>query len=59
MNIFKTLALAMLMPAMLLTSACSNDDDVANTSNITDKGYPLPVTVDVTREGDEGTTRAT
>ena len=59
MNIFKTVALAMLMPAMLLTSACSNDDDVANTSNITDKGYPLPVTVDVTREGDEGTTRAT
>ena len=59
MNIFKTLALAMLMPAMLLTSACSNDDDVANTSYITDKGYPLPVTVDVTREGDEGTTRTT
>ena len=59
MNIFKTLALAMLMPAMLLTSACSNDDDVANTSYITGKGYALPVTVDVTREGDEGTTRAT
>ena len=57
-NIFKTLALAMLMPTMLLTTACSNDDDVANTSYITDKGYALPVTVDVTREGDEGTTRA-
>ena len=54
-NIFKTLALAMLMPTMLLTTACSNDDDVANTSYITDKGYALPVTVDVTREGDEGT----
>ena len=59
MNIFKTVALAMLMSTMLLTSACSNDDNVANTSYITGKGYPLPVTVDVTREGDEGTTRAT
>ena len=59
MNIFKTVALAMLMSTMLLTSACSNDDNVANTSYITGKGYPLPVTVDVTREGDEGTTRTT
>ena len=58
-NIFKTVALAMLMPTMLLTSACSNQDDIANTSYITDKGYALPVTVDVTREGDEGTTRTT
>ena len=58
-NIFKTLALAMLMPAMLLTSACSNQDDIANTSNITSKGYALPVTVNVSRQGDEGTTRAT
>lgn len=56
-NIFKTVALAMLMPAMLLTSACSNQDDIANTSNITNKGYALPVTVNVTR-GD-GATRAT
>ena len=56
-NIFKALALAMLMPAMLLTTACSNQDDVANTSNITNKGYALPVTVNVTR-GD-GATRAT
>ena len=56
-NIFKTVALAMLMPAMLLTTACSNQDDVANTSNITNKGYALPVTVNVTR-GD-GVTRAT
>ena len=57
-NIFKTVALAMLMPAMLLTTACSNQDDVANTSNITNKGYALPVTVNVTRQGD-ATTRAT
>ena len=56
-NIFKTVALAMMMPAMLLTTACSSEDDVANTSNITNKGYALPVTVNVTR-GD-GATRAT
>ena len=56
-NIFKTVALAMLMPAMLLTTACSNQDDVANTSNITSKGYALPVTVNATRGGDA--TRAT
>lgn len=56
-NIFKALALAMLMPAMLLTTACSNDDDVVNTSNITSKGYALPVTVNVTRQ-DDGATRA-
>ena len=56
-NIFKTLALAMLMPAMLLTTACSSEDDVvnSNTANIetvANKGYALPVTVNVTREGD-------
>ena len=56
-NIFKTVALAMLMPAMLLTTACSSEDDVANTSNITNKGYALPVTVNATRGGDA--TRAT
>ncbi len=59
-TIFKTLALAMLMPAMLLTTACSNDDDVVNnavnTENTINKGYALPVTVNVTR-GD-GATRA-
>ena len=57
------LALAMLMPAMLLTTACSNDDDVvnnaANTENTINKGYALPVTVNVTREGDAAGTRAT
>ena len=65
-NIFKTLALAMLMPAMLLTTACSSEDDFANNGKIANpaetvanKGYALPVTVNVTRQGDEGTTRAT
>ena len=61
-NIFKTLALAMLMPAMLLTTACSSEDDAlnntANTENTINKGYALPVTVNVTREGD-ATTRTT
>jgi len=52
-NIFNLLALAMLMPAMLLTTACSNEDDVVNnTENIANKGYELPVTVNVTRQGD-------
>ena len=44
-NILKTLALAMLMPAILLTTACSNDDDAVNTENTAKKGYALPVTI--------------
>ena len=55
-NIFKAVALAMLMPAMVLTTACSNEDDAlnntANTENTINKGYALPVTVNVTRGGD-------
>lgn len=61
-TIFKTLALAMLMPTMLLTTACSSDDnDIVNTENPANiqKGYALPVTVNVTRQGDDATTRAT
>ena len=54
-----TLALAMLMPAMLLTTACSNDDEIVNTENDIKKGYELPVTINVTREGDDPATRAT
>ena len=62
-NIFKALALAMMMPAMLLTTACSSEDDVvnsniANLETVANKGYALPVTVDVTREGDKGSNRA-
>ena len=61
-NIFKTVALAMMMPAMMLTTACSNEDDAlnntANTENTINKGYALPVTINVTRQGDT-TTRAT
>lgn len=58
-NIFKTVALAMLMPAMLLTTACSSDDDLVNNENTATKGYALPVTVNVTRqEGDKGSNRA-
>ena len=58
-TIFKTLAAAMLMPAMLLTTACSSEDDLLNTENTAKKGYTLPVTVNVTRQGDDATTRAT
>ena len=57
-NIFKAVALAMMMPAMLLTTACSNEDDVINNGD-NKKGYPLQVTVNVTRQGDKATTRAT
>ena len=56
-TIFKALAMTMLMPAMLLTTACSNEDDFVNNGD-NKKGYPLQVTVNVTREGD-ATTRAT
>ena len=57
-NIFKTVAMAMMMPAMLLTTACSNEDDAINNGD-NKKGYPLQVTVNVTRQGDKATTRAT
>ena len=58
-NIFKTQAFAMLMPTMLLTTACSNDDEFVTNNNeqTAKKGYELPVTVDVTRQDDA--TRAT
>ncbi|MBQ9641609.1 MAG: hypothetical protein IJV06_08620 [Bacteroidaceae bacterium] len=58
-NIFKTLVAAMLMPAMLLTTACSSEDDAVGTEINNQKGYPLPVTLNVTRQGDAATTRAT
>ena len=57
-TILKTLAVALLMPAMLLTTACSNEDDIVNNENTIKKGFELPVTVNVTRQGD-ATTRAT
>lgn len=58
-TIFKTLAMAMMMPAMMLTTACSSDDDAIanNPENNNQKGYAIPVTVNVTRQGD-ATTRA-
>lgn len=58
-NIFKALAMAMLMPAMLLTTACSNDDDFVTNNNeqTIKKGFELPVTVNATRQDDA--TRAT
>ena len=47
--ILKTLALA-----MLLVSAC-NKSEIANDENTEKKGFALPVTVNVTREGDDAT----
>ena len=58
-NIFKALALAMLMPAMMLTTSCSSDDDAINNNDEpVKKGYALPVTINVTRQSDKATTRA-
>ena len=48
-NILKTLALA-----MLLVPAC-NKNEIANDENADKKGFALPVTVNVTREGDDAT----
>ena len=46
------------LSTIMLTSACSNEDDIVNnTENIANKGYELPVTVNVTRQ-DAATTRA-
>ena len=50
-TIFKMLALAMMMPAMMLTTACSSDDNAVENEN-NKKGYAIPVTVNVTRQGD-------
>ena len=41
----------------MLTSACSNEDDIINNENTNKKGYELPVTVNVTRQ-DAAATRA-
>ena len=48
------------LSTMLLTTACSSDDDLAaNNNEITNKkGFEIPVTINVTRQGD-ATTRAT
>ena len=49
----------MLMPAMLLNSACSNEDEpIFDNENAPTRGYPLYVSVNATRQGDEATTRA-
>ncbi len=55
-NILKILAFAFLMLAILLTTACSNINDNEDTDK---NGYSLPVTVNVTHQGDEATTKAT
>lgn len=57
----KTILMALAF-ATLLTTACSReiiDDEIINDENIEQKGYPFPVTVNVTREGDKDATKAT
>ena len=48
-NILKALAFA-----LLITTAC-NKNEIANDENTEKKGFALPVTVNVTREGDDAT----
>ena len=52
-NIFKALAFA-----LLVTTAC-NKNEIANDENFAEKGYALPVTINVSRQGDDLATRAT
>ena len=52
-NIFKALALAILMPALLLNTSCNSE--IINNENTDVKGFALPVTVNVTRQGDDAT----
>ena len=54
-NIFKTLAAAMLMPAMLLATSCNKE---VSTENTAEKGYEFPVTINVTRQGDDSASKA-
>lgn len=56
-NICKALALAILMPALLLNTACNSD--ITNNENTDGKGFALPVTVNVSRQGDDPATKAT
>ena len=56
-NIFKALALAILMPALLLNTACNSD--IINNENTDGKGFALPVTVNVSRQGDDPATKVT
>lgn len=46
------------LSTMLLTTACSSDDSIINDEPTATKGFELPVTVNVTRQGD-ATTRTT
>ncbi len=51
------IAFAILMPALLLNTACNSE--IINNENTDGKGYALPVTVNVTRQGDDPSTKAT
>ena len=54
----KNIFLMALAFALLLTSACDKNE-IVNTENTADKGYALPVTINVSRLGDNPATRAT
>ena len=56
-NVFKSLAFAMLMPAMLFTTSCGNEDEVIIGGGAK-LSKTIPVTVNVTRQSDKAATRA-
>ena len=58
-NVFKSLAFAMLMPAMLFTTSCGNEDEAIIGGDAAKLSKTIPVTVNVTRQGDKAGTRAT
>ena len=57
-NVFKSLAFAMLMPAMLFTTSCGNEDEVINGGDAAKLSKKITVSVNVTRQGDKAATRA-
>ena len=57
-NVFKSLAFAMLMPAMLFTTSCGNEDEAIIGGGDAKLSKTIPVTVNVTRQSDKAATRA-
>ncbi|MCR4604008.1 MAG: hypothetical protein K5683_10840 [Prevotella sp.] len=59
-KMFTSVALSMLAVSTLLltTTSCSNEDNIGELS-VSAQGYAIPVTVNVSRAGDDGITRAT
>ena len=57
-NVFKSLAFAMLMPTMLFTTSCGNEDEAIIGGGDAKLSNKITVTVNVTRQSDKAATRA-